>query len=93
MEVSSRQRNSKSSNVLVIAIDALWTWQDETAITMNHVLYTTHEEIFAKYGHEIVMCERLPEMSVPQMGNQMYMAHAADEAAAKEFIEFVQARN
>ena len=53
----------------------------------------THEEIFAKYGNEIVMCERLPEMSVPQMGNQMYMAHAADEAAAKEFIEFVQARS
>ena len=53
----------------------------------------THEEIFAKYGNEIVMCERLPEMSVPQMGNQMYMAHAADEAAAKAFIEFVQARS
>ena len=39
------------------------------------------------------MCDRLPEMSVPQMGNQMYMAHAADEAAAKAFIEFVQARS
>ena len=50
----------------------------------------THEEILARYGGQIVMCERMPEMMVPQMGNQMYTAKLADEAATEEFIRFVQ---
>lgn len=52
----------------------------------------TDEEVLAKYGSDIVMYQRMPEMSVPQMGNRMFTAHAADEAAAKEFIRFVQER-
>lgn len=52
----------------------------------------THEEILQKYGDSIVMCERMPEMNAPQMGNQMYTAHAADEQAVKDFIQFVQER-
>ena len=49
----------------------------------------SHEEILARYGNQIVMCERMPEIMSAAMGNQMYTAHAADFAAAQEFIRFV----
>lgn len=52
----------------------------------------THEEILEKYGDAIVMCERMPELFVPQMGNQSYTAKMPNEEAVAEFIEFVQAR-
>ena len=52
----------------------------------------THEEIWARYGEQIVMCERMPELMTATMGNQMYTAHAADLAAAQEFIRFVHER-
>ncbi|MBQ9365542.1 MAG: carbamoylphosphate synthase large subunit [Schwartzia sp.] len=52
----------------------------------------SEHEIFEKYGSDIVMCERLPEMMVPQMGNKMYTAKAKDEKAAQEFIKFVETR-
>ena len=57
-----------------------------------HSYVHTHEEILARYGNSIVMCERMPEMMVPQMGNQMYTAKLADAAATEEFIRFVQER-
>ncbi|MBR3457059.1 MAG: carbamoylphosphate synthase large subunit [Selenomonadaceae bacterium] len=57
-----------------------------------HEYLHTHEEILARYGNRIVMCERMPEMMAPQMGNQMYTAKVPDEEAVKEFISFVQAR-
>lgn len=56
----------------------------------SHRYVHTHEEILTRYGKNLVMCERMPEMMVPQMGNQMYTAKVADLAAAKEFIGFVQ---
>lgn len=49
----------------------------------------SHEEILAKYGDQIVMCERMPEIMVPSMGNQMYTAKTPDQAATDEFIRFV----
>ena len=52
----------------------------------------THGEILARYGGSIVMCERMPALWVDAMGNQMYTAHAADQAAAEEFIRFVLQR-
>ena len=53
-----------------------------------HYLHS-HEEILQRYGSQIVMCERMPEIMTASMGNQMYTAHAADQAAALEFIRFV----
>jgi len=50
----------------------------------------SHEEILERYGEDIVMCERMPEMMVPQMGNQMYTAKRPDYEATMEFIRFVQ---
>lgn len=52
----------------------------------------SHEEILLRYGGNIVMCERMPEMMVPQMGNQMYTAKVPDQEATEEFINFVQER-
>ena len=58
----------------------------------GHSYIHTHEDILARYGEKIVMCERMPEMMVPQMGNQMYTAKLTDFAATEEFIRFVQER-
>ena len=55
-----------------------------------HQYVHTHEEILARYGSKIVMCERMPDILSGAMGNQMYTAHAADREAAMEFIRFVQ---
>ena len=52
----------------------------------------THEEILSRYADSIVMCERLPEVMWPQMGNQMYMAKLRDQEKTDAFIRFVQER-
>jgi biotin carboxylase len=49
----------------------------------------SHEEILERYGKQLVMCERMPEMMTATMGNQMYTAHAADLGETLEFIRFV----
>lgn len=53
----------------------------------------THEEIMEKYGACMVMCERMPEMMVQTMGNQMYTVRLDSEPEVKEFIEFVIGEN
>lgn len=58
----------------------------------EHAYVHTHEDILARYGKSIVMCERMPDMMAPQMGNQMYTAKLKDQAAVDAFIEYVQAR-
>ena len=50
------------------------------------------EEISNKYGNAIVMAERMPEMMVPQMGNQCYTVKLKTEAEVHEFIKFVTQR-
>ncbi|MCD8153102.1 MAG: hypothetical protein LUF78_00115 [Clostridiales bacterium] len=52
----------------------------------------SHQEILDRYGERIVMCERMPEINVAQMGNQMYTAHAATQEETEEFIRFVTDR-
>ena len=52
----------------------------------------SHEEVMARYGGQMAMCERMPDALSDAMGNQMYTIHAADEQAAKEFIRFVGER-
>ena len=58
-----------------------------------HIYKNSHENILAKYGEKIVMCERMPEMMVPQMGNQMYTAKVANLEKTQEFIKFVQEKS
>ena len=57
-----------------------------------HRYVHTHEEILSRYADSIVMCERLPEVMWPQMGNQMYMAKLRDQEKTDAFIRFVQER-
>lgn len=49
-------------------------------------------EISEIYGNKIVMAERMPEMMVPQMGNQCYTVRLKTEAEVHEFIRFVTER-
>ena len=49
----------------------------------------THDEIMQRYGDRMLMCERMPEMMVPQMGNQMYTVKLNDLKETEEFISFV----
>ena len=49
-----------------------------------------HEEILEKYGDRMKMCERMPEMMVRTMGNQMYTVRLDTEEEVKELIRFVQ---
>ncbi len=59
----------------------------------SHRYVHTHEEILARYGSRIVMCERMPELMWETMGCQMYTAHAYSEEELKDFISFVHARS
>ena len=52
----------------------------------------THEEILSRYGGQMVMCERMPEVISGAMGNQMYTAKAENGEAAREFAEFITER-
>ncbi|MBR1870545.1 MAG: ATP-grasp domain-containing protein [Kiritimatiellae bacterium] len=52
----------------------------------------SHDEIMQRYGASMAQTGENPPMSWPQMGNRFYMVHAPDEAAAREFIAFVQER-
>lgn len=50
------------------------------------------DEVMGKYRDKIVMAERLPALWYDAMGNYMFTAHADDDAAAEEFIAFVEER-
>ena len=50
------------------------------------------DEVMEKYRDKIVMAERLPALWYDAMGNYMFTAHADDDAAAAEFIAFVEER-
>ncbi len=58
----------------------------------SHRYRHTHEEILARYGDRIAMCERMPEIMWATMGCQMYTAHAASYEEVQEFIAYVQKR-
>ncbi len=52
----------------------------------------SHEEVLARYGGQMAMCERMPDALADAMGNQMYTVHAGTEQEAKDFIRFVLER-
>ena len=49
----------------------------------------SHEEILARYGDRITMCQRMPDVFAAAMGNQMYMALLDTEDDVREFVTFV----
>ncbi|MBQ6576651.1 MAG: ATP-grasp domain-containing protein [Bacteroidales bacterium] len=52
----------------------------------------SHEEIWAKSGHRMAMCERIPDVLAPDMGNQMYMLHAMSDEELEQMISFIGER-
>ena len=57
-----------------------------------HKYSHSHEEILGRYGKQIVMCERMPELMWATMGCQMYTAHAWSEDEVRDFISFIHER-
>ena len=56
----------------------------------GHHYTHTHEEIMARYGTNMVMQERMPEILADAMGNTFYTARFTDPGEVQPFIEFVQ---
>ncbi|MDY5955132.1 MAG: carbamoylphosphate synthase large subunit [Kiritimatiellia bacterium] len=52
----------------------------------------SHEEILARFGKDLAMCQRNPPMMWPQMGQQFYIAHRQSLAEVEEFMRFVGER-
>lgn len=52
----------------------------------------SHEQIMARYGARMKMCDRLPDALALDMGNQMYVINAVTEKERDNFIRFVQQR-
>ena len=48
-----------------------------------------HDEILARYGDRITMCQRMPEVFYAAMGSQMYMALLDTEKEVGEFAQYV----
>ena len=48
-----------------------------------------HDEILSRYGDRITMCQRMPDVFVAAMGNQMYMALLDTEDDVREYVSFV----
>ena len=53
-----------------------------------HEYVHSHEEILARYGNALCMCERMPDVLSGAMGQQMYMARLKTEEEVHEMIRF-----
>ena len=49
----------------------------------------SHDEILARYGDKITMCQRMPAVFYAAMGSQMYMALLDTEKEVGEFAYYV----
>ena len=49
----------------------------------------THEEVLARYGAAICMCERMPQALSSALGDQVYMARFSDKKEIDRFFDFV----
>lgn len=53
----------------------------------------THEEILERYGRQMVMCERMPELFKDAMGQQMYTVKLDTYEEVEAFVAFVHEKN
>ena len=56
---------------------------------IHHYVHT-HEEIMSRYGNCMMMCERMPDVLSPAMGNQNYTVRLGTLQEVNDFIDFVQ---
>lgn len=54
-----------------------------------HSYAHSNEEVLARYGESMVMCERLPEIFSAAMGQQMYTVKLRTRQEVDEFVRFV----
>lgn len=62
------------------------------AFASRRDIYTyahSHEEVLKKYGPQMVMCERMPELFKDAMGQQMYTVRLNTLDEVDEFVAFV----
>jgi len=52
----------------------------------------THEEVLARYGKDIVMCDRMPAALSSALGDQVYIARFDKKAEIDEFFKFCSGR-
>ncbi|MEE0801366.1 MAG: ATP-grasp domain-containing protein [Gemmiger sp.] len=57
-----------------------------------HTYKHSHDDILAKYGTKLKMCDRIPDVLALDLGNQMYVANAETAKERDEFIRYVQER-
>ena len=57
-----------------------------------HAYAHSHEDVIARYGDSIVMCERMPDALSNDMGNQMYTARLDSMQERDDFVRYVQER-
>ena len=57
-----------------------------------HQYAHSHDDIMRKYGGQIVMAERMPDVLSGPMGNEMYTAVIDTEEEVQAFAEYVQER-
>lgn len=55
----------------------------------DHTHTHTHEEITARYGSRLCMCERMPAALSSALGDQVYMARLGTKKEIKEFFSFI----
>ena len=48
-----------------------------------------HDEILARYGNRITMCQRMPAVFYAAMGSQMYMALLDTKEDVREYVSFI----
>jgi hypothetical protein len=58
----------------------------------GHAYAHSHQDVLARYGDAIVMCERMPDALSNDMGNQMYTARFKTASEKDDFVRFVQER-
>lgn len=54
----------------------------------GHDYKHSHDEIAARYGASLVMCEEMPPIDWPQMGRYAYMARFRSEEEMREFFAY-----
>ena len=55
-----------------------------------HTYKHSHEEILARYGRQMKMCDRVPDVLSLDMGNQMYVATLDTATERDAFVRYVQ---
>ena len=55
----------------------------------SHTYTHSHEDVWARYGGQIAMCDRIPAAIAPDLGDRMYMAHVRSEQELQEYLKYL----